>query len=108
MRPTIKCLFCQHTEQGERSWRRRCLAEHIVDKHWEQLIQEIEKLNPKYLKRKMIELEDENGQAFAVDWLEPDKVPKEAIEETTAISNQLYKFAVKLDVAYWYLAHAGL
>jgi len=108
MNSIIQCPFCSHTDRGRRSWRRRWLAEHIIEKHWDELVRKVEELNPKYLKKKLMELEDNEGQAFTAMWPDPSKVPKECLTETAALSNCMYKLAVKFDVAFWYMNHLGL
>jgi hypothetical protein len=108
MRPTAKCPFCQYVTHGSRTWRRRYLAQHLFETHWDALLKEVEKLNPKYLKRKLKELDDKGGQGFTVDWPDPSKLPKECIEKTEEISNHIYKLAVKFDVAFWYMGLLGI
>jgi hypothetical protein len=108
MRGELKCPFCPHTAHDSRSWRRHWIADHMIKTHWDQLIQLVGQLNPKYLKRKLTELQNDKGQGFTVDWPEPDKVPKECTEKMAELSNNTYKLAVKLDIAYWYMNYLGI
>jgi len=108
MTSTIQCPFCSHTNSGERSWRRRWLADHIIKKHWKELVRKVGELNPKYLKRKLAELKDDDGQAFTAMWPDPSKVPKGCLTETAVLSNRMYKLGVKFDVAFWYMNHLDI
>jgi hypothetical protein len=80
----------------------------MAKEHWRKLIRKVEELNPKYLKRKLAELKDDDGQAFTTEWPEPSKVSKKCLAETTKLSNRMYQLGVKMDVAFWYMNYLNI